>query len=118
MQDYVRIFSDPATLMFGQGLGTYYNWSARGPFYISELTYMEIIRNFGLFGGLLMLGLISLPLAHAVFMPASRRDQILALAYFLYLVMSASNPLFFSSTGILILAALVANIFTRQIVKR
>jgi hypothetical protein len=114
MQDYVRIFSDPATLMFGQGLGTYYNWSARGPFYVSELTYMEIIRNFGLFGGLPMMALMSLPLAHAVFMPTSRRDKVLAMAYFLYLVMSASNPMFFSSTGILILAILVANIFTRQ----
>jgi hypothetical protein len=117
IQDYVRIFSDPATLMFGQGLGTYYDWSARGPFYISELTYMEIIRNFGLFGGLPMMALISLPLAYAVLMPTSRRDKVLAVAYFLYLVMSASNPMFFSSTGILILAILVANIFTRQIVK-
>jgi hypothetical protein len=115
MQDYVRIFSDPATLMFGQGLGTYYNWSARGPFYVSELTYLEIIRNFGLFGGLLMMGLISLPLAHAVFMPTSRRDKVLAMAYFLYLVMSALNPMFFSSTGILILAILVANIFKQQL---
>ena len=117
IQDYVRIFSDPATLMFGQGLGTYYDWSARGPFYISELTYMEIIRNFGLFGGLPMMALISLPLAYAVLMPTSRRDKVLAVAYFLYLVMSASNPMFFSSTGILILAILVANIFTRQIVE-
>jgi hypothetical protein len=114
MQDYVRIFSDPVTLMFGQGLGTYYNWSSRGPFYISELTYMEIIRNFGIFGGLLIVGLISLPLAHAVLVPTSRRDKVLAMAYFLYLVMSASNPLFFSSTGILILSILVANIFMRQ----
>jgi hypothetical protein len=118
MQDYVRIFSDPATLMFGQGLGTYYNWSARGPFYVSELTFMEIIRNFGLFGGLPMMGLMSLPLAYAVFMPMSRRDKVLAMAYFLYLVMSASNPMFFSSTGILILGILVANIFKQQIVKR
>lgn len=115
MQDYVRIFSDPVTLMFGQGLGTYYDWSARGPFYISELTYMEIIRNFGLFGGLPMMALISLPLAHAVLMPTSRRDKVLAVAYFLYLVMSASNPMFFSSTGILILTILVANIFKRQL---
>jgi hypothetical protein len=61
--------------------------------------------------------LISLPLAYAVLMPTSRRDKVLAVAYFLYLVMSASNPMFFSSTGILILAILVANIFTRQIAK-
>jgi hypothetical protein len=47
-------------------------------------------------------------------MPASRRDKVLALAYFLYLVMSASNPMFFSSTGILILTILVANVFKRD----
>jgi hypothetical protein len=36
------------------------------------------------------------------------------MAYFLYLVMSASNPILFSSMGILILAILVANDFQRR----
>lgn len=108
--DYLQILSDPATLLFGQGLGVDYNWSARGKFFLTELTYLELIRNFGVFGGLIIMALLVLPLTSAIFLPTSRRNKALALAWFLYLVMSASNPILFSSMGILILAGLIANI--------
>jgi hypothetical protein len=108
--DYMRMFRDPATLMLGQGLGAEYEWTARGQFYISELTYLEVIRNFGLIGGAVILMLISVPVGSAVFQPTSRRDKALAVAYFLYLVTCATSPSFFSSMGILILAILLANI--------
>jgi hypothetical protein len=109
--DYLHIFNDPASLWFGQGLGAKYDWTARGDYAFTELTYFEIIRNFGLPGGIIMFGLLSLPLLGAILLPTSRRDKALAVAYFLYLVMSASNPILFSSMGTLILAGLVANIF-------
>jgi hypothetical protein len=112
--DYLKIFSHPADLWLGQGLGANYDWSARGPYFISELTYFEVIRNFGLLGGLPMLALLALPLASALASPTSRRDKALAVAWFPYLVMSASNPILFSSMGMLILAALAANIFQAQ----
>jgi hypothetical protein len=111
VRDYLQILSDPATLLFGQGLAVNYNWSARGMFFLTELTYLELIRNFGLFGGLIMLALLALPLISAIFFPTSRRDKALAVAWFLYLVMSATNPMLFSSMGTLILAGLIANIF-------
>ena len=50
IQDYYEIFSDPVTLLFGQGLGVYQSWSAKTYSYITELTYLEMIRNFGLPG--------------------------------------------------------------------
>jgi hypothetical protein len=111
VRDYLQIFGDPATLWFGQGLGVNYDWTARGQFAITELTYFEIVRSFGLLGGIIVFGLLSLPLVSAILAPTSSRDKALAVAYFLYLVMSASNPILFSSMGTLILAGLVANIF-------
>jgi hypothetical protein len=111
VRDYLQIFSDPANLWFGQGLAVNYDWTARGQFAITELTYLEIIRNFGLPAALVMFGLLVLPLLSAILLPTSRRDKALTVAYFLYLVMSASNPILFSSMGTLILSALVANIF-------
>jgi hypothetical protein len=112
LKDYIGIFGDPATLWLGQGLGANYDWSARGQYFITELTYFEIIRNFGLIGGIPILAMLLLPLANAILSSASRRDKALAVAYFLYLVMSAFNPILFSSMGILILAALMANVFS------
>jgi hypothetical protein len=111
VHDYMDLFSDPVTLLFGQGLGAYRYWSASNVyFYISELTYLEMIRNFGLFGAIAMMALLLFPVAYAFFNTASRRERALAMAYFLYLLMAVSNPLLFSSSGMLILVALIANI--------
>jgi hypothetical protein len=109
--DYINLFGDPVTLLLGQGLGAYQFWSARGySFYVTELTYLEMIRNFGLIGAGIMMAMLLLPVAHAFTGGASRRERALAVAYFLYLVMCASNPNLFCSLGMLILAILVANI--------
>lgn len=107
--DYARIFSEPATLIFGRGLGAYETWTARtpptfGP--ISELTFFEIIRNFGIPAGGFMIGLL---LAPVVFLwRGKRQNRALALAYALFLVMSFSNPMLFNSIGILVLSAMLA----------
>jgi hypothetical protein len=111
LDDYARIFGNPVTLLFGQGLGAYETWSAVSYFYITELTYLEMVRNFGLIGALVMLALLLFPIANAFFTQVSPRERALAVAYFLYLVMCISNPNLFSSMGILILAILLANIF-------
>jgi hypothetical protein len=83
LQDYFRIFSDPVTLPFGQGLGAYYDWSVRGPFYITELTYLEMARNFGLPGALIMLALLLFPIGRVFFAQSNRSERSLAMAYFL-----------------------------------
>jgi hypothetical protein len=113
--DYAKIFRDPVTLVFGQGLGAYQAWNAKGTVsYITELTYLELIRNFGMFGAAVMMGLLLWPVAAAFFGSKVisrldvRRDRALAIAWFLYLLMCATNPNLFSSMGILILAALLS----------
>lgn len=111
LADYRQIFADPLTLLFGQGLGAYQYWGARGHInFISELTYLEMVRNFGLFGAVAMMVLLLLPVGLALARPVTRQLRGFGLAFFLYLVMCAFNPNLFSSMGILALSILIANL--------
>ena len=67
-----------------------------------------MIRNFGLFGAAAMMTLLLIPVSFA-FVAGGLRDRALAVSYALYLVMCATNPNLFSSMGILILSALLAD---------
>ncbi|WP_426408248.1 O-antigen ligase family protein [Bradyrhizobium ganzhouense] len=110
LHDYLKIFSnDPVTLLLGQGLGAYQYWGAKGgSSYISELTYLELVRNFGLIGAVAMMTLLLAPISLA-FATGSQRQRALVLSYGLYLVACATNPNLFSSMGILILSILLAS---------
>lgn len=109
LRDYANILSNPWTLLFGQGLGAYQFWEAKGIyFYITELTYFELLRNFGLFGATLMLGLLVYPALRLYVANRSSRERSLAVAFGAYLVMCLSNPNLFSSMGILILCLILA----------
>lgn len=111
LHDYMDLFGNTTTLLFGQGLGAYHYWKATGvSFYITELTYLELIRSFGIFGAAAMMALLLFPVWHAFATPSSRRVRALTMAYLFYLLMCISNPLLFSSAGILILATLLASI--------
>lgn len=109
LRDYIKFFSSgPVTLLLGQGLGAYQYWGAKGVIdYISELTYLELIRNFGLIGGVAMMSLLLMPISSA-FSTGSQRLRALAASYALYLLMCATNPNLFSSMGTLILSVLIA----------
>jgi hypothetical protein len=107
--DYGRILSQPSTLLLGRGLGAYETWTPEGRFMsVSELTFLEVIRNFGLPGGAIIIGLLLAPVA--LLWRMQTRDRALALAYLLYLVMSYSNPVLFNSMGMLILSALLVRL--------
>jgi hypothetical protein len=122
--DYFTILSDPVTLLFGQGLGAYYRWSSSGLpnfestganfYFITELTYLEMVRSFGLVGAAVMLLLLLYPVWRAFIVGSDRRRQALAVGYLTYLGMCAANPLLFSSLGILILAAILADTFLAE----
>ena len=119
--DYAVIFSDPITLLFGQGLGAYYRWSAAGQlgfettganyYFITELTYAEMIRSFGLVGAAIMMALLLFPITQAFLVSANRRQRALAVGFLAYLGMSATNPMLFSSLGMLIFSALLTITF-------
>lgn len=115
LNDYIEIFQDPVHLLFGQGLGSYYYWPAKGfEFYVTELTYLEVIRNFGLIMGFLMIGLLMYPIVYAFYLSRDYGEKHIVLAYLLYLVMCISNPNLFSSMGMLILSVLIANIYRHK----
>lgn len=111
LSQYGTILDDPMTLLFGHGLGAYQFWDARGDyFYISELTYLELVRNFGVFGAAAMLALLFYPIVHAFLLDRNFPYKHIIVAYAFYLLMCASNPNMFSSMGILILAIILATI--------
>jgi hypothetical protein len=112
LNDYYRVFSDPVYLLFGQGLGSYFNTSLRGmESYITELTYLEVFRNFGLLLGLVMMFLITYPIIYTFYIDTTFNIKHVVVGYITYLIMNATNPLLFSSGGMLILSILIANIF-------
>lgn len=101
IKDYFVFFNDPFTLIFGHGLGSEVFWGAKNSYlHLSELTYFEIFRNFGLFGGCLILGSVLSPI---YFYSKLKLNDALSkntlIAYIFYLIMCFTNPNYFSSMG-------------------
>ena len=110
---YVQIFSDPDVLLFGQGYNAH-AWSSPLQQMIAteneatktELTYLELVRVFGLLGSLpyfvLLVGIVRassrLPAHMAWFRPA----------FVVSLINSSLNPYLFSTNGMLPMALLLA----------
>jgi hypothetical protein len=119
--DYAEIFSKPLTLLFGQGLGAYYPWTISGRpkfeltgenfYFNTELTYAELVRYSGLLGALVVMALLLFPVANGVFGSTNARRRALGLGFMAYLCMSATNPMLFSSTGMLCFSVLLAETF-------
>lgn len=110
IKDYLILFSDTKILLFGQGLGSYFYSSGRGYVSLSELTYFDFIRSFGL--------ILSIPLFVLILYPLSKLRlkeyhslHYIFLAYLFYLIMSFSNPLFVSSSGMLLLTLVLYKTF-------
>jgi len=109
-KEYMELFSDPRVLLFGQGLGSSFITSFRGAVTLTELTYFEFIRRFGL--------VLSSVIFIMLFYPISRlwSKRYLAchyvfISYMFYLIMSFSNPFIVSSSGMLILSIVLYKTF-------
>jgi hypothetical protein len=111
IDDYRNIFSNPINLAIGQGIGSNNYWISRGKFdYITELTYLEIFRSYGLFLGFIILIIIFYPI-YILFYKKRSNDSSILTAYFLYMVMAATNPIYFMSMGMLFLPIVLSMIF-------
>lgn len=63
LHEYVKIFNDIPTILFGQGLGAYYYWETKNKFdFVTELTYLEIFRYYGIFFGALVINYMIVPI--------------------------------------------------------
>lgn len=110
--DYYNIFNSPRNLLIGQGFGANYFWESRGKFdFVTELTYLEIIRNFGLILGFILLICIFYPIIYAIKNKKNYYIFYLLVAYSFYLFMSANNPIFFMSMGMLFFPIVLSNTF-------
>jgi hypothetical protein len=107
---YFDIFSNMPILIFGQGLGSYFH-SSRGLVSNSELTYLEIVRRFGLILSTIIFVMLLSPLT--ILITKKYRDyHYIFLCYLFYLVISATNPLLMSSTGMLFLSIVLYKTFS------
>jgi hypothetical protein len=106
LRSYAEIFTDPITVIFGQGFNAQ-TWSNPLARMITqgatktELTYIEIYRVFGALFGSLVIG----ALGFMCLSNTARRASTgwIAPAALLYLFVSALNPYLFSSNGMLLL---------------
>lgn len=111
LNGYSQIFSDPLTLIFGQGFNAH-AWSQVFRKMLpegaskTELTYVEIFRVYGLFGGGIFLG----SLAYLVMTSAWAKTEFgwVAPSLIIYLGLSFLNPYIFSSNGYLVLGFSIA----------
>jgi len=109
--EYLRLFSNWDILLFGQGLGSYFNSSTRGYVSNSELTYLELIRRFGAILSIFIFSMLLYPLSK-LRLKRFHNEHYLFLSYFFYLIMSFSNPLLLSSTGMLLLSLVLVKTFS------
>jgi hypothetical protein len=102
--DYVKIFSDPVVLFFGQGIGALHYFDSLGmDLRITEVTLLELVRSFGLIMAFAYLVFWIAPLI--LLRRARFRDcHWLWVAYASYLLISMSNYFILSSSGMVLLS--------------
>lgn len=110
-KDYLSLFADEKVLLFGQGLGSYFNTTMRGYVSLTELTYFEFIRRFGLILSLSSFALFLYPLSK-LRLKKYHSMQYLFIVYLYFLIMSFFNPLLMSSSGMLLLSIVLSKTFS------
>lgn len=101
-KSYISHFKN-MNLFWGDGLGTsFYTGGLKSQVYITELTYFEMLRRFGIIGFLFYTILLLFPLT------VLYKNKYILSWYPIYLFAAGTNPLLFSSTGMLLLAFVYA----------
>lgn len=108
LHTYAHMFSDPVGLIFGYGTGSCVHSDALGACLpVTELTYLDTIRLFGLLGALAYAVLFIYPLWRHL-----ERSRYLFTGWLGYLVIAGVNPYIFSTNGMTILAAVLLGAMT------
>lgn len=107
---YIEHFSNyVGVLFFGQGLGgTFYSSGIHSIVSVTELTYFEIIRIWGLPITIIFGGILLLPIYNEL---KNERITHIFIAYIAYLLVAGTNPLLLSSTGMLVLVYVFSEIY-------
>lgn len=110
--DYLELFNHWDILLFGQGLGSYFNSNLRGYVSVSELTYFEFIRRFGLILSLFIFGMLLYPVLKL--RNKNNHNHYIFISYGFYLVICFANPFLMSSTGMLFLTLVLYKTFVNN----
>ena len=110
-EDYFNLFADSKVLFFGQGLGSSFNTTVRGYVSLTELTYYEFIRRFGLILSSACFLLLLYPLGK-LRLKQYRNEHYIFICYALYLMGCFFQPLLMSSTGMLLMSLILYKTFT------
>lgn len=102
LTSYAELFSDhPEYLLIGQGPATsFYSIGFASMTMQTEWTYLELVRNYGL-GSLLIIYLLCYPLPVLWRYRYDNERLSILIAYCYYLMTGGTNPLLFSSTGMI-----------------
>jgi hypothetical protein len=106
---FIKLFPDNImTLLFGSGFAaTYYSQGVDQIVWQTELTFLDILRYFGIFGTLLFSFLMFAPLAH-------KPKFLILVPYVMYFADAMTNPLLFNSTGMLVVACYWVDTLSRS----
>jgi hypothetical protein len=114
-RDYATIFSSWPTLLFGQGLGaSFFSAALDTRVSITELTYVEFVRIYGVVMACIFFILLLYPL-RVLSNRNARTDHYLFLGYLGYLYLCTANPLLMSSSGMLVLAIVLVKTFSLSV---
>lgn len=108
LDSYSELFTKhPTLLLTGQGAGSFFYSKGRQEMVVlTEWSYLEILRMFGIIGASVVIILFVLPL----YLIYKKRKILkywfpLFLGYLLYLFVGGTNPLLLGSTGMIVLIA-------------
>lgn len=117
LETYLSGMTDIKNLLFGTGLASSFFVKGHDAVLMNtELTYLDIIRNYGLFMGMFMIYLLFRPILYFNKLSTNYKDYIFV--YFLCFVIAASNPFYFSSTGFYVLAFILVISHNKSIIKK
>jgi hypothetical protein len=112
---YIDLFAaHPLVLLIGQGLGGgFYSGGFGEITYMTELSYLELIRFFGVPLFCIIVWLSFYPLFFYLRNRAhiAHKDKFIYLSYGLYLFCIGTNPLLISSTGMIVLVVVYSVTF-------
>ena len=114
---YITEFDQhPYYMLWGEGTNTeFYSAGFEKNTIITELTYVEFVRNFGIPVTFLFLVTLSWPLVPLLGARARASGlSYVAISYGAYLLMSASNPLLLNTTGMLVVTSVWGTVLTLQ----
>jgi len=101
------------SLLFGQGIGGIFYASGLHRFIdVSELTYLELIRVWGIPIAIFFVAVLLIPLFAEI---RAKNITHLFIAYLAYLFISGTNPLLLSSTGMLVLVYVFTHTFLNPV---